>query len=183
MTDRMDLQSCLKKQAPGLAKKIPRAQKKPYSGETKRQEDARADAAQAAESRRPAQNVPQFAPNFSVYVLPPDLRLPLLRGPEIFPSWRGVLRARHGNRQRRQELPATRGRIVETFSAGSNRASAQAADGTRLHRAGFFASAAPSTAIGRASACRPVWPRKIWKTVVCASKRSTSRARLNSARR
>ncbi len=146
-----------------------------------RQAAAPPDTAKRKTSRGARQDVPQFAPNFTVYVLPPDTVCLYSEDRKFFLHGELYCAHRRDHRQRRQEFSGTRRRAVEEFPPDQIEQALKRTDGAPLHRAGFAVVHRPSTAIGRASVCRRMSPSKILRIAACASRRSTSRARPNSA--
>ena len=89
-----------------------------------------------------SKDVPTFAPNFTVYLLPPDLGVSLFRAPQVLPPRRALLCAGFNNRRRRKW---TIGEIVrgleQEFSNGQDPRSPDAAGRPPLCPAGSPSSA------------------------------------------
>ncbi len=141
------------------------------------QKTARASTAKRKTAAR--QDVPQFAPNFTVYVLPPDTvclysedRKFFLHG-EVYCALAAII-GKGG-----KGFPEIAAELSKNFPPDEIE---QALKGLMERR--YIVPASSSTAvavIGRASVCRLMLPSKILRIAACASRRSTSRARPNSA--
>ena len=128
-----------------------------------------------------SKDVPQFAPNFSVYVLPPDVvclysedRKFFLHG-ELYCALASAIGAGKSFRQIARELERDfpSDKIQEALKRLVDRRYV-------VPKPALFRRA-PRPPIGRASACRRGLPRKISRNAVCAFNRSTSRVQRNLA--
>ena len=138
----------------------------------------------ASSGRNAGKDIPQFAPNFTVYVLPPDVVCLYSEDRKFFLHGELYCALASAIGKGGKSLPRARCELATEFSVRQDRGSPQAADRAPLHRPGICVfQLAPSPAIGRASACRRESPSKISQIAACASNRSTCRARPNSAPR
>ena len=158
---------------PRWTKEVRWSENTPCKTEPERQADARADVMtgdrRASSARSAGKDIPQFAPNFTVYVLPPDVVCLYSEDRKFFLHGELYCALASAIGKGGKSLPRARSRAGAEFSARQDRGSPQAADRAPLHRPGIAPlPPAPWPAIGRASACRREWPSKISRIVACA---------------
>ena len=132
-------------------------------------------------TQRDSKGVPQFAPNFTVYVLPPDVvclysedRKFFLHG-ALYCALAAAIGAGKSCRQLVRELE-------QDFPSDKIHEALKRLLDRRYRRSGIaLVRMAPRPPIGRASGCRRRPRREISRNVVCAFNRSTCRVQRNSA--